>query len=365
MAIDPFLNTYFNCDNYITGTSTRQGRLTIAVELSADLGDTWHSAETLSAGVALSGEVAESTVFEAGRLSVGVNLKVTSYSVYLDTAKTNWVKWSKIGSLDFTQDHSNVAGQRPMDWSGNVYAILRLRSSLIIYGANGISVMSPKDVFWNYETIFKLGTKGRHAQISIADQTHYFIDSSGYLWKLGETFERLGYKEFLSTLVSPVMSYDPVNDYIYMCDGTRGFVYSLTSGCLSKGPVNITGFISRNGVNYTTAPAAITNPAATFTTGIYDFDTRKEKTIFNLEVGLSIAQAVQITILYRTNHASTFSSTPTVTVTHRGIAYLPCYGIDFKFKFDVPTYAAFSLDYFKVNGVIHGFSFIDSLRKER
>jgi len=247
MALDPFLNTYVNCNNLLSDGETRLGRLFVNVGLSGDFAGTVVSAGRLSVNLSLSGSESTDTVVDAGRLAVNVTLKFAQSNVVVGVAKTNWVKWSKIGSFDFTQDHSNVAGERPMDWSGNIYAIHKLGSGLVIYGANGISMMKPKDVFWDYKTVFTKGTKGKHAQINLKDQEHYFVDTEGYLWSLGEGFKRLGYREFLSTLSSPVISYDEKNEMLYLCDGTRGFIYSLTDGCLTKGPVNITGCIYRNG----------------------------------------------------------------------------------------------------------------------
>lgn len=366
MALNPLLDIYINCNNYLSDGVTRLGRLAVNVSLEGELFATQITAGRLSVNVGLSaGTVSTDRVIQAGKLEVNLSLRFARAGVVLSVAKTNWVQWSKIGSFDFTQDHSNVAGERMMEWSGDIYAIHKLGSGVVIYGANGISMMKPKDVFWDYKTVFTKGTKGKHAQINLKDQEHYFVDTEGYLWALGEGFKRLGYREFLSTLVSPVISYDEKNELLYLCDGTRGFIYSLTDGCLTKGPVNITGCIYRNSTQVFTAPATVADVAVSFTTGIFDFESRKEKTIFNLEVATAVNQTIEVAIEYRTNLSSTFVSTPWKAITHRGIAYLPCYGIEFKFKFRMATKAAMRIDYFKINGVLHGFSFLDSVRKER
>ena len=57
---------------------------------------------------------------------VDIVISIRSGLVTLDIAKCNWVKWSKIGKLDFTIDNSNLAGERPLGWRGCVYHLAKL-----------------------------------------------------------------------------------------------------------------------------------------------------------------------------------------------------------------------------------------------
>lgn len=359
-------NIYFDCNAYGADGELNQGRLSFGTSISGSLLSTFQdAATTLSFSPSISGTGVAGQAFTSSTLSFSFSLKTDSADITVEPLKDAWVAWSKIGYLDFTIDRTNAAGERPLDWTGDIYDILKLGNGVAVYGQNGVSLMKPHDITYDLNTIHKIGTKGKQAQININNAIHYFIDRTGDLYQLDNGLKNLGYSEFLSTLTAPVMSYDPANQYIYICDGTYGFVYSPLEDSLTKGPINVTGFGYRSGTSYVFSPAAITLPTVAFTTGVFDFGTRKEKTIFNLEISSDLDQTVQIAIMYRNSISGSFSTTPWATVTPRGIAYLPCYGIEFKFKFQVSTYTAFNLDMLKINGIIHGFSFVDSLRKER
>jgi len=281
-----------------------------------------------------------------------------------EQAKNSWVKWSKIGSLDFSIDYSNSAGERPMEWNGLIYDIIKLDKTVVIYGAGGISMMRPVGNTFEYKNVLSIGTKGKGSQIG-TEQMHWFIDLDGNFWSLSDKLRKIGYSEFFSSMSAPYLSLNEPDELIYISDGTNGYVYSYGDDSLGKGPVNITGYGYKNGTSYITAPAAITIPTIEFTTGIYDLGTRKEKTIFNLEVSTDVSQTMQAAVNYRISQQGSFIQSPWVTFNPSGIAFIPCYGREFQFKFRMPTWAAFSLEQLKVNGVIHGFSTLDTIRKER
>lgn len=308
---------------------------------------------TLSIGTAINAEDA---------LSFGMAISGT---MIIEPPKTSWVKWSNIGSADFTIGRDNLAGERPMEWTGIIYDILKLDKGVLIYGANGISLMQPVENAWSYKTVFPHGTAGRNAQIStsLCDR-HWFIDVLGQLWEISDKISKLDYAEFLGTLSNPVLSLDEQNERLYVCDGLLGYCYSYNEKSLGKCAPNVTGFGYKNSINYVTAPTEIVLPTIEFVTDIYDLGTRKEKTVFNLEVATEVAQTMEVSISYRMDQAVGFVQTPWVKFTPQGIAYLNCYGREFKFHFRMGTYAAIAIDQFKINGVIHGFSFLDTTRKE-
>jgi len=89
--------------------------------------------------------------------------------------------------------------------------------------------------------------------------------------------------------------------------------------------------------------------------------TRKEKNIYQMEISTETPEEMEVAINYRTRNDKDFTITPWMQVTPRGIAYLPCYGIEFQFKFRLTNYDTINLDQFKINGQIHGFSFLDTI----
>jgi len=359
---DPSLNTYFNCNWTDVDGEPELGWLKFGFTLEGELADTYFSASELPFAFGLSATYGVGQVVSASELAFAFGLGGDATTLEIQSA---WVYWSDIGNLDFTIDRSNVAGKMPLDNAGFVYDLLKLQNSVIAYCANGIVQLVPRDIAWGQAPISRIGTAGRFAQTG-DDKQHWFIDRNGVLWHMtNEGPSYLGYSEFFSVMTDPVISWDQDNDLLYVCDGTYGYVYSVKYSSLAKGPTNVSGVSSFGGSTFLYAPDTVTIPAGGFSTSLMDFGTRKEKTIFNLEIGCDLSSSVEAKISYRTHMDVVMVDTPTVQFTPRGIAYLPCYGIEFMFHLDVTTQEDFHLDWFKVNGVIHGFSFLDTVRKER
>jgi hypothetical protein len=284
----------------------------------------------------------------------------------LGRPRKNWVKWSNIGSVDFTIWKDNVAGERPIDWSGWVYAVKKLANKIVVYGQNGVTLLTPLNNFWGMITISHLGLLYKGA-VCGTDFVHFFIDKQGKLCRLDEKIEVFGYEEYLSTLgPSVVMSYDELNQLIYICDGLIGFVYSVRSNSLGQGPVSVTGIgVQDNELYIVSSTPTITIEPFELCTDIHDFGNRKNKTITSLMIGTDVTQTLYAAIDYRNDKSAAFASTPWVRVNPNGIANLPCFGVEFRFKLKLLTYEQFELDYIRVNGVVHNYSYLDTFGKER
>lgn len=286
---------------------------------------------------------------------ITITLSFKSTDVLTEVFKKNWVKWSNIGNLDFTIDRSNIAGERPLDWRGWVYVVKKLRDKIVAYGENGVSILSPSGNSYGLSTIYRIGLKGKNA-VAGNDTIHFFIDNKGQLWSLGESLEKLDYSEYLSAMSNPVMSYDVENSLVYICDGVCGYVYSPKDKSLGEGPVNVTGISSQGGTLYVGAPAAITTKVFDICTDIYDMGTRDFKTIDSIEVGTDLSNFLQASVDFRTSNKGNFTSVGWQLVNPSGIAYIPCFGVEFRFKLRALSYEYFELDYLVVNGIIHNYS---------
>lgn len=276
---------------------------------------------------------------------------------------SNWVWWSKIGYADFTVDHSNLSGRRPMDWKGTVYEIIKLDNSVVVYGSNGITIMKPSEVHWGMRTIQHIGITGKAAVVG-TDTEHYFVDRQNELWKLsGEGLQRLNYSEFLSLLTIHRLTLDIETGLLYICDGTIGFVYSTRVGSFGLGPSDVTGQGSQDGLLYVTSNTGITYPKFSICTDIYDLGTRKPKTIEQIEVGTDLTNNLEVMVEARVKNKSNFFKSVWRLVNPSGIAYLPCYGIEFKFHLRSYKAEYLELDYLRISGVVHGASYLDSSRE--
>ena len=363
---NPDLDIIYDCTGFDRFGDRDQGVLPFDMEISGSWLNVNIYPDDLDFDLSISGTFVDGTVIDTDSLDFSLSI---SGDFILGPVQTSWVYWSDIGNLDFKideDDSSNQAGERPMEWSGVIYDILKLNDGVIVYGSNGIAEMKPVSNAWSYRRVSSIGTRGRNAQISNHNNSkHWFIDAVGQLWEVGDGVSKLDYSEFLVGLFNPVISINEKDEVLYICDGTNGYVYSYNDKSLGEGPVDVTGYRYKDSTTYVTAPGSITIPTIEFTTGIYDFGSRKEKTIFNLEISTAASNVMQAAIDYRINIEDSFVQTPWVEFNPSGFAILPCYGREFRFKFKMADYESFKIDQFKVNGVIHGFSFLDTTRKER
>lgn len=279
----------------------------------------------------------------------------------VESSRCNWVKWSKIGCLDFTIDESNVAGERPLDWHGCVYEIIQLNDTAVVYGENGVTILKPANIAWGMQTIHRLGILHK-ASVAGTQFEHYFIDATHRLYKLSsEGLQLLDYQEFLELMTNPKLSLDPETGLLYICDGTYGYVYSTRSNSFGVGPVNVSGVGSQSGTLMVVGDGTIEVPKFDICTDIYDFGTRKPKTIEQIEFGTDLRYKLYAMVESKISNRGSFMKSRWALVNPSGIAYIPCYGVEFKFNLRSYIYEYLELDYIKVTGVIHGFSYLESI----
>lgn len=277
-----------------------------------------------------------------------------------ETAKSNKIQWSNIGDLDFTKWKDNVAGDRRVNLAGWVYALLKLGNKIVYYGESGVAYLMPNGVYWGEQVISKIGIKSKQAVCGNNDY-HFFIDTLGRLYKLGDKLDLLGYDEYINAMLeNVVLSLDELNGRVHICDGITGYIYDIASKSFSSGPGNITGVGVRGGSIYYAASGAVTIPAFSIVTDIIDMGSRKMKTIYYLDIGTDLETGLYAAIDYRYAKDTAFATTPWTKVNPNGRANLPCGGIEFRFRLKTLVYETFELDYMRVVGMLHNYSWLDS-----
>jgi len=271
--------------------------------------------------------------------------------MYTQPAKANWIKWSNIGSIDFTINRGSVAGEALLDWNGVIYQILQLGTKVIVYGLNGVSIMTPHGISYGLQTIHRRGIKGRNACLGL-DSEHFFIDDLGDLYSIKEQLQLVGYREYLLKLTDPVLSYDYSSGLLYICDDTYGFVYNSKTQSLGEGPVNITGIQQRDGITYISAPTNIVVPVFEIWTDIIDFGTRNAKTIESIEVGTDLIRNLLVNIEFRNNKSSVFQRLSWEVCNPAGISYLFCHGVEFRIGLKLTSFDYLEIDYLNIKGRI-------------
>jgi len=346
---NPLADLIFDCSGADRFGDFDQGVLVFEPTISGTWGNVTVWSSALSITPDISGTYLEDTLTDADALAITPTI---SGDFYLDASRANWISWSDIGNLDFEITKKNVAGEMPLDWAGRVSNIHKLGNRFVVYGENGVSFVVPTGKLMGLNTIHRIGLLGRDA-FAGNDFVHFFADKLGTLYQLGETLEKLDYKEFLSDLTDPVFSYDESQKLLYMCDGTTGYVYSTEFKSLGKCAPNITGIDYKTGTLYPAAPATITTPAQSIVTDIYDFGTRRTKTINMVEFSTDVSETMQAAVEYRTNKADSFISTTWKTVPKNGRTKFNCRGIEFMFKANLLFYEDFSIDGLRINIMAH------------
>jgi len=342
--------------------SFRDNPIEIEVSLLGDLLNKSIDAGPIPITVSLiSSEVAGETI-DADPIEIEVSLH--SHGVYATYGYCNFVIWSKIGRVDFTHDLSNEAGGRYMDWSGCVEEIFKLGTSVVVLGTNGVSLMTANGVHWGLNTVSKLGISNKGAAVSNSPVCNvvYFIDNTMRLCKLSsEGLEILDYSEFLEVMTDPILTWDLDTGNIHICDGTYGYVYNTKVKSFGEGPVNVTGIGNSSGSLYVVAPSTIAVPKFHVATDIYDFGNRRNKTIQWIEVGANVTDKLYSKIETRLDGRRVFSSTPWKVVNPSGICNIPCFGTEFKIHIKSNYYEAIKIDYLRIIGILHGFTYMDTL----
>lgn len=333
-------------DQYFTATA-----LNATCTITGTWHDLGHAASPLSLTASITGTWLQGSIWSGDALECVASVTFGDYVHNIN--RRNVVQWSNIGSLDFTVWRDNVAGERPIPLKGWVHQLIKRGNRIIGYSENGVFSLIPAGTSYGLQILYEIGIKGKNAAIG-TEYEHYFIDKENQLFKLGDSLEKLDYSEYLANLTSLVtMSHDKETGSIYICDGRYGYVYSPKDNSLGECSPYITGIGSQSGTKYVTAANILTNSAFEICTDIFDFGSRKGKTINEVHIGTDLTGSLYAAIEYRRDKSASWSTTDWRLVDASGKATVLCYGTEFRIKVKCATYEDFEIDYITINGIIH------------
>lgn len=353
-AVNPALNKYFTADP-----------IEITLSIEGRLRDTAIVVDPVGIDVTLHGSFGAGVIFSGDPIPIEVSISPLS-EMALDYENRNWIWWSKVGYLDFTRDESNVAGRRPLDWRGSVWHIAKLGDRVGVYGENGATFIKPSGVHYGMETFYRIGLKNKGA-FADGENYHLFVDKLSQLCKVTrEGIELLDYKEYISQMGTVILSLDREKELLYITDNSTGYIFSVRDNSFAEGPVSITGIGVRDNILHVVNAVqagptfTITTPKFQICTDIYDLGSRKPKTITRVELGTDAGEFLQVSVDYRLSYRDSFKQIGWFTVNHDGRAYPKCYGVEFRFRVKSSIYEYLELDYIKIRGHIHGYSYLDT-----
>lgn len=278
-----------------------------------------------------------------------------SPSVFYTTGADIW--GSKIGVLTFKLDESNEAFRRPTQSRGGVIKMVKLGARVIVFSTSGIDVILPADLYWKYEHVSDYGALSSWS-VCDADGTCWFIDSRKHLVEINDQ----GFRDhdchsyFIEDVYA--LSWDPQWNLLYISGRNDGYVYSPANDSLGKGYAQLTGITP----NYVAVGQNELRPEPfEIQTNWYDFGSRAYKTIRSIEFSTATNHYLEAAVDFRHHNDMQPRSTPWKRVTPSGIAYIPCYGTEFRFRLRSNITQQIHLDNIRVIGTIHGYDFLNAI----
>jgi len=251
----------------------------------------------------------------------------------------NSVIWSDIGSINCTPSGRNEAGHRPMPWGGSVVEVKRLGDFCMVYGNSGIGALVPSVQTFGLKEISGPGILWK-GSVGGDWEKHLFLSTSNELWLIEKSLDpkKLGYQEFMETLVSPVISYDPVLDEFHISDSTHGYVLTCTGkGSLlnpaTYGLSKCFQYVTSIGVFNGSRDCVCKNSedyAVQVITDVFDFGVRGMKTLGFIECDAISNVGLYLAVEYRYDRKGEFARSPWRYVGKEGIVWCGITATDFK-----------------------------------
>lgn len=256
------------------------------------------------------------------------------------------VAWSKVGSLDWTFDLGNEVGFAPMPWMGKVLKLLTLGNRVVAYGTNGIAQLAPETTPTLTYGIHQWGDIGILNRDCVAgDGTmHIFIGKDLNLYAAqperalsaeGRVPQLLGYKEYISKLSNPIVTFDPVERHWWIGDTNNCFILS-SSG---MGEANITPtYLSRYEGQLIGSYFVHGDERAIAITGESSFNNRDMKTLMTVQADIRTEYTARGSVWWRSDYKKEHKPTRLIRLDPRGFFFPVCSGTELKVELNIESF---------------------------
>ena len=265
---------------------------------------------------------------------------------------------SRIGSLQWKLDERNEAFRRPTLSRGSVLQMAKIGARVIIFSEYGIDYTEPSERYWKYEHVGDYGLLSSWAFTHAAKDEVWFLDSRKHLIRLNAD----GFHDFDCSMWftenNYVMSWDHKWSLLYISGENEGFVYNPTDDSFGRGINGITGISADNAV---VGHGSLEPGNFELCTNAYDLGSRSAKTIRSVEFSIHVHGRLEAAIDFRYRNDMDWRTTPWKRVNPSGVAYIPCYGLEFRFRLRSNSFQNIHLDQIRVMGTIHGYDFLNAI----
>jgi len=288
-------------------------------------------------------------------LIIRLSLSAEARQVYATSAE---IWGSRIGALKWALAEDNEAFRRPTLSRGSVLQIIKIGKRAVIFSDSGIDYTEPVDLYWRYEHVSDHGLLSAWAITKTDESEAWFLDSRKRLIRLNvEGFHDCGCAHWFNE-PDYVLSWDATYGLIYISGRNEGFVYSPANRSLGTGLAGITG-VSPDGL--VVGHGDMIPGGFNICTSAYDLGSRSFKTVRSVEFSIHTSQFLEAAIDFKYRNDMDWRTTPWKRVNPSGVAYIPCYGLEFRFRLRSNTAQRVHLDQIRVIGTIHGYDFLNAI----
>ncbi len=298
------------------------------------------------------------TTFYSDNWKTKYNSFITEPSVRdgIVTGKQNEVWWSTVGAddaifyLDPTQMSKvdffdtmmrSEAGTMVMPFSGKVLAVKAMSSGVIVYGENGICVLSPIQgaPTFGVRKIADFGIAGR-GLIAGTNNKHVFLSADGTLMSLFSNleFEVLDFKSEMAPFIdSPdaTISLDVSNDTYYISDLHYSFI--LTTEGMTSTSQRLTSCLHDKGKLYGYYEEGDEEGSFRLKTGDIFSESRQQKTVESVAIVSEVARELSVNVGFRTESTAAFLWSGYKQLDAQGVAEFLVSGTEFVVKVKADT----------------------------
>lgn len=261
------------------------------------------------------------------------------------------VGWAKIGALDWEYTIGNEVGWAPMPWVGSVLGLLPLGKEIVVYGENGLAKLSPAKEPVTTFGVQEFGDVGVCNRNCFAGDftTHLFIGTDRALYSVsperalsgeGKLPAYLGFEEWISQLIDPIVTFDPIKRYWWIGDKEHCFIYSGSGlGESSQTPTHLSRLDGQLvGITVQHHP-----DSAIVETGDLSFDSRGFKTLMCVESDLRAAAKVYGSTSFRYDYTKAERDSAPIKLDPRGGFFPVVAGTEIRVRFVCSDFQGFYL----------------------
>ena len=253
-------------------------------------------------------------------------------SDWYDCDETFYV-WSRIGSIDFTLDKSNISGYRRCPFGGTVHNVRRLGNVVVGYSSKGLVVIEPvqsPSVTFGFVEVSNVGIINQGAVNGNYDH-HVYVGEDYILREVTNGgVKDIGYERYIEQLTNGdiIVSYDKKLNDFYISDGTKTFLLSPSG--LTEIPQHPSAVWRLNN-STCMLPDTEDSYEPIVTTFPFDMSYRGQKTVCSIESDVFPVSSTDIAIDY-CNDSVNYYITDYKPINNQGTCSITVSGNSFRFK---------------------------------